>query len=359
MDLVCMRQSIETAPRDRKTIIIEDKITGTSDFAHWSPEGRHWVRQNGELSKITPTHWYPIPIDQQIAKDKEGDFVDERDRSAFNLLLGNTAAEAEYPVSSTFLQVGSVRRGFAAFAIATFLVAATLIGFYFEFVASKTRSSHLEEIYRVVVEQLFGQVGDESIHLNDTGEAATAELWLERRKTAELTSELATVRSELDTTGILFSKEVDDAAQLKKTANAATAELQQERERTVALTGELTTARRDLETKLTVSGKAGDEAAQLKKTAEAATAELQQERQRTAVLSGELATARRDLETKLAVSGKAGDEAAQLRKMAEATTAELLQERQLLTGELATARRDLETKLAVSSKAGDEAAQLR
>src|SRR5436190_1007085 len=129
-----MRQNIETAPRDRKTIVIEDRLTGTSDFAHWSPEGRHWVRENGELSQVTPTHWYPIPLDQR--RDKEGNFVDEKDRAAFELLLGNAASGAEYPVSNPFLQVGSVRRRSTAYAIAVLLVTAALLGFfYFEFAA--------------------------------------------------------------------------------------------------------------------------------------------------------------------------------------------------------------------------------
>src|SRR5437868_4522502 len=126
-----MRQNIENAPRDRKTIIIEDKLTGTTDFAHWSPERRNWVRESGELSKVTPTHWYPIP--ERISRDREGDFVDEKDRATFEVLFGNTAAEAEFPFSSPPAQVSPVRRGYIAWAIAVPLVAATLIGIYFEF----------------------------------------------------------------------------------------------------------------------------------------------------------------------------------------------------------------------------------
>src|SRR5882672_6450778 len=139
-----MRQSIETAPRDRKTVIIEDRLAGTSDFAHWSPERRRWVRENGDLSTITPTHWYPIPLNQHISNDEEGDFVAEEDQTAFDHLI-------EYPVSGTLPQLGMGRRGFIAFAIAALLVAATLIGLYFEVVASETRYAHLEDIYRIVV----------------------------------------------------------------------------------------------------------------------------------------------------------------------------------------------------------------
>jgi hypothetical protein len=298
-----MRQSIETAPRERKTIIIEDGPTGTTDFAHWSPEKRSWVRENGEPSKITPTHWYPMPFDQAFAKDlpfskeqpqakdppaardqpfakdqpvakdqpaakeEAGDFVDREDPNEFDLI--------EYPVSPP-PRVGWVRRGFAAFAIVALVGAATGAGLYFT--ASEQRYAQLEDIYRNVA-RYFGQTGEEATRLDKKVETTIAEQRQERQKTAELTDDLATARSELEMTRLLSSKAAEEAAALKKTADTASAELQRERQRTAALTGELTTARRDLEAKTAVSSKAGDEAAQIKKTAEAASAELQQERQ--------------------------------------------------------------------------------
>src|SRR4051794_11930404 len=95
-----MRQDIETAPRDRKVIIIEDKLTGTSDFAHWSPQLGQWVREDGGLSQVSPTHWYPIPDELRFARDEKGNILDEEDRAALELLLRNNAAEAEYPGSN-------------------------------------------------------------------------------------------------------------------------------------------------------------------------------------------------------------------------------------------------------------------
>jgi hypothetical protein len=48
---------IETAPKDGQVIILKDGATGIYEVAHWSPFGE-WVSENGEPSKITPTHWY-------------------------------------------------------------------------------------------------------------------------------------------------------------------------------------------------------------------------------------------------------------------------------------------------------------
>ena len=53
-----MRRSIETAPRDG-TIVILEGDGGTYELAHWSAEARAWVKENGEISKIKPTHWRP------------------------------------------------------------------------------------------------------------------------------------------------------------------------------------------------------------------------------------------------------------------------------------------------------------
>jgi hypothetical protein len=58
-----MRHTIETAPRDGNAIILEDYPSGTYDVAHWSPEAAEWIGENGEPSKITPSHWYPLQGD--------------------------------------------------------------------------------------------------------------------------------------------------------------------------------------------------------------------------------------------------------------------------------------------------------
>jgi hypothetical protein len=64
-----MRQPIEEAPRDGTAIILEDDASGIYDVAHWSAERGEWLGDNGEPTKITPTHWYPIPRDQYLSRE--------------------------------------------------------------------------------------------------------------------------------------------------------------------------------------------------------------------------------------------------------------------------------------------------
>ena len=66
-----MRQAIETAPKDGTIVILEDDASGTYDVAHWSAEAGKWVGENGEPSKITPTHWYQRPRDQYFPEEVE------------------------------------------------------------------------------------------------------------------------------------------------------------------------------------------------------------------------------------------------------------------------------------------------
>jgi hypothetical protein len=54
-----MRQAFETAPRNGEVVILEDDASGTYDVARWSVEAGEWVGEDGEPTKITPTHWYP------------------------------------------------------------------------------------------------------------------------------------------------------------------------------------------------------------------------------------------------------------------------------------------------------------
>jgi hypothetical protein len=66
-----MRRPIETVPRDGKVVILEDDASGTFELAHWSAEARAWVKENGELSKITPTYWHATRRDEYLMQ--EGD----------------------------------------------------------------------------------------------------------------------------------------------------------------------------------------------------------------------------------------------------------------------------------------------
>ena len=64
-----MRHPIEKSPRDGTAIILEDDARGTYDVAHWSAEAGQWVGENGEPTKITPTHWHAMPRDQYLTRE--------------------------------------------------------------------------------------------------------------------------------------------------------------------------------------------------------------------------------------------------------------------------------------------------
>ena len=96
-----MRQTIESAPKDQEAIILEDDASGIFDVAHWSPEAGEWISENGGPSKITPTHWQPLPHDRYL--------------------------QPAHPSS----HAGRARRRFAAFSITAAFIAAALTGLYF------------------------------------------------------------------------------------------------------------------------------------------------------------------------------------------------------------------------------------
>ena len=54
------RQPIETAPKDGKTLILEDDTSGTYELARWSAQECAWVAQDGKPYEGTPTYWHAI-----------------------------------------------------------------------------------------------------------------------------------------------------------------------------------------------------------------------------------------------------------------------------------------------------------
>src|ERR1700674_5356965 len=103
-----MRQVIETAPRDGSAIILVDDASGTYDVAHWSPEAGEWVGENGEPTKITPSHWYSMRREKYLSLESDGS--------------SNPSQVRPSPARA---------RRYATFSIAAALVAAALIGTYF------------------------------------------------------------------------------------------------------------------------------------------------------------------------------------------------------------------------------------
>jgi hypothetical protein len=133
-----MRHAIETAPKDGTAVILEHDPTGTHDVAHWSAEVGKRVTENGEPSKITPTHWRPLPDD-----------ID------FQLEPGRTHASSRFWPSSP--------------AYWTVLIAAVLANLYFDF-GQQTRTESVAPRQQAEA----GQAGAEAkaIHTQQAVEAS-------------------------------------------------------------------------------------------------------------------------------------------------------------------------------------------
>jgi hypothetical protein len=87
-----MRRAIKTAPRDGNVVIIEDDASGTCDVAHWPAEAGEWVGENGEPSKTTRSHWYPMPHDKHLSQEHDG--------SSNSSQIGPSAARARRRVAA-------------------------------------------------------------------------------------------------------------------------------------------------------------------------------------------------------------------------------------------------------------------
>jgi hypothetical protein len=393
-----MRRTIETAPRDGNVIILEDDAKGTYDVAHWSPEAGEWVGENGEPTKITPSHWYPM--------------------------LDSIFLPLEHYGSSKPSQVGpspaAPARRYATPSIAAALVAVALIGTYFhaEVAVFVTRYAGQQDIFggSTIGEQVGAQAtqlpshdsqktdlsaapqqveADQASPQARAQEAAQVEpvtvasvpearRSMEQEQGAEaLANELAEARRTIDRLNLRLRVGAANSAQsleqarekttaLAQDAAAARQELtastaqdrpapEEERARGAALASELAKARREVEANVALLKKSGDDAAQIKQTAERTTAELQKERDRAEASSRELEIARGEIEANAALLNKAHDDVAQFKQIGESTAAELQQERESAkasSNELAIARREIETNVGLN-KARDYAAQFK
>jgi hypothetical protein len=388
-----MRRTIETAPRDGNVIILEDDARGTYDVAHWSPEAGEWVGENGEPSKITPSHWYPMPRDKYLSLESDGSSNPSQVRPA--------PVEAKHTPHA--------RWGFAASSIAAILVVAALnIGIY----AGQQHISRVRAMATQVVEQETPSPSRDSrktlLALQEQAEADQARMQAAEQEPAQvkqtvetsapearqslekeqrlevLANELAGARRAIDGLNLQLRTEAAKTAQLleqerEKTAalvqeataarqelTASTAEdrhaLEEERARGAALASELATARGEIEMQAALLRKAGDEGLQLKQAADSTTAELQQARDRVEVSSHELKITRREVEATAALLNKSRDDAASFKQTAEKTMAELQQERdraEASSRELKIARREIDSSAALLNKARDDAAQFK
>jgi hypothetical protein len=158
MGIFYMRRTIETVPRDGSVVIVEDDASVTYDLAHWSPEAGQWVGEDGEPSKITPTHWHPLPGENYLQQGHEvstspsqaGPSASRARRYSFFPFSAGRAASAAasnvtaprsvetaapatveaFEAQTAPVEAKRARR-FAVFSIAATFVAAALIGTYF------------------------------------------------------------------------------------------------------------------------------------------------------------------------------------------------------------------------------------
>jgi hypothetical protein len=379
-----MRHAIETAPRDGNVVILEDDASGTCDVAHWSAEAGEWVGENGEPSKVTPSHWYPMPRGKYLPQEHDG--------------------------SSNPSQVGpSVRPArwlFAASSITATLIAAALIGLYFEQEPHlPSQDSRQTNLPALEADQASAQARvQEAAQAKQAAEASVPEARqsLEKEQRAEaLAHELAEARRAIDGLNLqlqaeaakttqLLGQEREKTAALVQEATAARQELtvqhrhaiEEERARSVALASELAMAHREIEMQAALLRKAGDEAVQVKQAVEASAPEARQsleleKEQRTEVLANELAEARRainglNLQLRAEAANSAqllGQERQDATAARQELTASTEQHRRAieeerargaaLASELALARREIETNVALLNKARETTAELQ
>src|SRR5258708_7189660 len=340
-----MRRAIETVPRDGKVVILEDDTSGTYELAQWSAEARAWVGENGELSKITPTHWHPMRRDKYQEEGGSSGPSTSRARgflpfSSARVALqrpppaGDGAAPrqvpnaAPEPVAVVEADAGPeggppALRRFAISSIAAAMVAASLIGMYFR-----------SEVAAYVT--LYAGQQD-TLGIGTVGAQKTQIPSLDSQKTNSVARDTA-LQQQAEADRANPQGGWWDAAQVKQAAEATAPEAGQPLERELgrrdALANELARTGRDIDGRnLQQEGPA--KAAQT----------LQQDREKTSALVQEVAAVREELR---ASAGQPSRELAQQRDRGET-----------LASELARAQRDLETQVALSSKAGEEAAQVK
>jgi hypothetical protein len=388
-----MRHPIEKSPRDGTAIILEDDASGTYDVAHWSSEAGEWLGENGEPTRITPTHWYPIPRDQYLTGDDERPHDQSR--------------------------VGRWRR--LALSIAVTLLAGALIATFFraDVAAYVTRYAGQEDISSVnkiggYITGLLTSPGSPKSNLVAQGQVeadqasapaeakqaaqaqqiaavpvAEAQRALEEDRAEGPAQEPTEVRRAVEGLDVQlqaeksarsFEEDREKAAALALEAAAARKELaasteqhrqalEAERARGIALARALATAQRENEKQAGLL-KAGDETAQLKQAeavksarsleeerekAAAARKELaanteqyrqalEEERERGAALARDLATAQRENEKQAAML-KASAETAQIKQAEAAQSARSFGEERekaaALAREAAAARKEL------------------
>lgn len=390
-----MRRAIESAPRDRKAILLEDDASGEYVVARWSAEANDWVGEGGEPIQIAATHWHSMPPPAWAGRVGVLAFFSNQTPKVSDRLREDTTPidpiEAwAIPVEDR--PVPKVRRVAPLPTVATLLVM-VLVGVSLGIsggpakVRAPSSQSEVPQQAASLERDIVPQPRTDSVgsHLpapvQTTGlatqsleqeqrEAVADELAKAQRIISELSlqlreraSELAIARRETEIHAAQSSKMADEKAQLKQAADG-TAVLARE------LASQLAMTRRELDAHAAPARDASAETAQIKQPAESAAAELrlslQQERDRAEALTRDLASARREIDAHATLARDASAEAAQIKQSAESTAAELrlalqqqLDRAEALARDLASARREIGAHATLARDASAEAAQIK
>jgi hypothetical protein len=352
-----MRHTIETAPKDRKFVILEDDASGIYDVAHWSPESAAWIGKDNEPTKLTPTHWHPLVRDEYFPREDEA--TSNRPavwtppwRHRKTLCIGASLAAGFLVVHAIreTVQFDGVRmigrvvsqttqllnQGTRSFLPASLLtgtdqVSPTQVRQVQLAAASQAPQPQKVEQAEAAAQELAEArrtIGQLNLQLREEAAKSLQSLEQERKQSTVLAQEAATARDELAASSLRYRQGLDE-----------------ERARRTAIESELAATKREIEAQVTQLRKASDEAVEL---AHAETAKnmqaLEQERKQSAVLAQE-ATAARD---KLAASSAEYDR----------TLDEERARRTALESELATAKSDIEAQATRLRTASDEALNL-
>src|SRR5437879_4639440 len=231
-----MRQTIDTAPREGNVVILEDSAAGTYDVARWSPEAGEWISESGEPSKITPTHWRPVPRDKCLPQ--------KHDESSNPSQLGPSSPRA--------------RRLVMACGIAVALMALAFIRLYFDFQpetplpSDSQKTELLAPRKQAEADQATVQARTQvAVLAKQAVETSTPQ----RRQSLGLVNQLSeAARHEIEKQAALL-KASDETGRLKNGAQS----LEQERQKTTALEQKAAAVRQELTASTTQHRQALDE----------------------------------------------------------------------------------------------------
>ena len=350
-----MRYRIEKSPRDGSAITVENDASGTNGVAHRSTGAVESVGENGEPTKITPTHWHPVARDQYRLREDERSLLAA---SSTTVILG----AATLIVTYFSADVATYMTRYAGHEVMH------IAGQENRLANQGSRRGNLVAQRQVEPDQANApseaQQAAQEQHIALSVREAQQSLMEDRAegRAQEPTQTRHTIeglavqqQAEAAKSARSLEEERERAASLAQEAAAArqtmTANAEQQRRtldetqtRAAALASELAGTPREIEARATQS-KAVDDAVQQKQTAEGAVADLQrllqQEQKKTAALTQEVGAARQAMTANAEQQRRALDEA-QARAAA-------------LASELAGRRREIEAQSTQLHKAVDEA----